>query len=98
MRPRFSLSTLMLLIALSAVLLGWWMDHDKEPTTKPYDLAGPITAQYEYARNGKALGPHYVRNVLGVEFRDTDILIYTESGGKSITRDGLTYFEWFKKK
>ena len=92
-RISFSISNLLLLIALIAVCIAWWRDHNRERPRR-YDIQGPISVSYTVRTSPTSTAGSRIKGVRGIDFQGASIAIHTLDGGIVLPSSRLISLRW----
>ena len=92
-RLRFSMSNLLLLIALIAISMAWWVDKNRS-SPQQYDIQGPVFVSYKVRTSPSSTSGGNISGVKGISYRGDNLIVHTENGGFVIPGNGLIEFIW----
>ncbi len=92
-RFSFGVSNLMLLVAIVAISIAWWVDHNRSAPSK-YDVSGPVVVSYKVRSSPTTTVGGPIVGVRGINFRGETIVIYTANGGTVFLVNRLIEFSW----
>ena len=83
-----------MVIALVAISIAWWIDHNRKPAEK-YDVAGPITISYVVRNEGHPNGitRSTIGGAVGINFQGGNLIVYTGKSGKVVVISGASLIE-----
>jgi len=90
----FGLGSLILFATLCAVCVAWYANHNKSSADH---VVGPITITFVYRSSQDSTFSNTITGASGLDFRNDQITIHTNSGGLVIPKSTLIKVEWFEE-
>jgi hypothetical protein len=93
-RLSFSVSNLLMLVALTAISMAWWVDRNRSSPPQGYDIPGPIFVSYKVRTSPSSTSGGNISGVTGINCQGGNIIVYTENGGTVMAGNSLIEFTW----
>ncbi len=95
-RVSFGLGNLLLVIAIIAISLGWWVDRNRAHSDQ-YDVQGGIRVSYTIRKSSNSTAGGVIEGVEGIDFRGSSIVVYRNDRGVVLPANNLIDFNWVKE-
>lgn len=96
MRVSFGMGNLLLVIAIIAISLGWWVDRNRAHSDQ-YDVQGAIRVSYTIRKSSNSTAGGVIEGVEGIDFRGSSIVVYRNDRGVVLPANNLIDFNWVKE-
>ena len=97
----FSIRTLLLLVLIFALAMGWALDRAKMKSeiksvseSPEYDIQGPLFVQYTVRKSSNSTAGSKISGALGIDFRGGNTIIHTRQGGTVLSSASLVDCVW----
>ena len=93
----FSLRTLLLLVLIFALAMGWALDRAKMKSaseSSEYDIQGPLFVQYTVRKSSNSTAGSKISGALGIDFRGGNTIVHTRQGGTVLSSASLVDCVW----
>ena len=90
------MGNVLMVIALVGISLAWWVDHNR-PKLEAYDIRGPVRVTFTIRTSPNSKESGVIKNIDGIDFHGTTIVLHKEDGGQVLPASSLIYFHWSRE-